>query len=401
MKNVLSIVKRDECCGCTACSQVCPQSIIEIKSDHEGFLVPNITEQTQCIECGLCLRVCPTLSTPNYKAPAIENSFVVHTKDFASAKRSASGGAFWTIAAYFIQSFHAVVFGASYTQDLRVCHTMVESLSDLCQLQNSKYVQSDLSGIYREVLAQLKIGRYVLFSGTPCQIDGLYRFLQNREYPTLFTMDIVCHGVPSPLFLQKHLESLPKVHGRGVSKVQFRSKNPLFKSTSKYVIKYTFGTSISFFLKYTDDFYFSRFIKGVAFRESCYQCPYARLERVSDFTIGDCDSSSEYPGFLPGLSKSILLCNTEKALTLWGHTLSSLFYHTKLDLEKESLRNSQLRTPFKRPMERDSFYTDYLSSPPKGITINRAFLKKSVKGALLTHLPSSLLSLVSLRRIFH
>lgn len=395
MKNILSIVQNKECCGCSSCSNSCPLSIIEMKPDDEGFLSPFISDLSACIECGHCIKVCPMSSAPKYYPRATATSYIAHTKDFESARHSASGGAFWGIASYFIREKQAIVFGAAYTTDLVVKHISVKSLSDLYKLQNSKYVQSDMGECYKEIEYYLKKGRTILFSGTPCQIDGLYRFLQGRKYENLYTVDIVCHGVPSPLFFQTHLQSISEALKRNVTSVQFRNKKPYKNSRSLFLLRFSISGGGQLFLNSSDEYYFRSFLRGVAFRESCYHCLYARQERIADFTLGDCDSAVvQRTHFLKGMSKSIVLCNSSKAYSLWSSELCKEFFFTPLDLDVEAHYNTQLSKPFARPAQRDDFYKKSL----KRLLKKRGLYFATIKGAMLLYLPDSIISfLVSIK----
>lgn len=197
---MITITKKQDCCGCTACSNVCSKNAIKMVADAEGFLYPKINADL-CNNCGLCEKVCPIINKVN-ETVTKQHGYVVQNKDSKVLKESTSGGAFTAIAEYVIKK-GGIVFGAAFDNDFRVIHTSAESVSDLRKFRNSKYVQSDPNDTFRQVRSILKTGRLVCYSGTPCQIEGLKSFLIN-DYENLITIDVVCHAAPSPLIWEKY-----------------------------------------------------------------------------------------------------------------------------------------------------------------------------------------------------
>lgn len=270
------------------------------------------------------------------------------------------GGGFSGIALYFLRKYNAVVFGACLDQNNIVKHTWIDSVDNLVLLQNSKYVQSDMGDSFQKVRDFLLKGRYVVFSGTPCQIAGLKHFLSFHKVgcsdERLITVDIICHGVPSAKLLDYDIRN--EFNGFKVMGIKFRKKTSIGKSKSRFALCLKTNHFFTSVLEPSTDLFYNSFLKGMSFRESCYNCLFAEANRIGDFTVGDCDSKAEYTSFHEYESCSTLLCNSSKAMSEWGNGLSSYFDFLMLDYEKEVECNGQLRSPFSRPKERDEIYLD-------------------------------------------
>ena len=216
---MIPITDKRNCCGCTACSQVCPKHCITMQMDSEGFKYPHV-DTSLCVECGLCEKVCPYLN--KYPIPIKKPaSFACKTKNDELREKSSSGGLFTVLAAKVIQE-GGVVFGAKFDAEWNVVHGYSETEEGLAAFRGSKYVQSDLGNCFTEVKNFLKSERQVLFTGTPCQVAGLNHFLQ-KKYDNLITVDFVCHCVPSPLVWKKYLEEL--CGDTTIKSVSFRDKS--------------------------------------------------------------------------------------------------------------------------------------------------------------------------------
>ena len=303
-------IKKNECTGCCACINICPKKAIDCVSDQEGFYVPAINDDL-CVNCGLCYEKCPAGGNAATLIP--EESYIVQLKDRKVSRASASGGAFIGIAKFFLSHSGDIVVGAAITDDLTVRHIAVSNIRDLKKLQNSKYVQSFIGDILGEVKRYLGSGKRVLFSGTPCQIAGLYSVLKDKEKENLVTIDLVCHGVPSPALLKRNINENSHTWQKNVVDYKFtvKPKNGDSRSSFYMMMMMMMGPPIVRLAR--KDLYLHLFMKGVDFRESCYNCKYANVKRIADFTIGDCDSQAFYPDFHPGDSNSILLLNTRTA----------------------------------------------------------------------------------------
>lgn len=360
----------DSCTGCGGCYNTCHKDAIEMTENKEGFLYPRVN--TNCIDCGLCLKVCPVndkkSKSQNTESEYKQKGYVVLTKDKANYKRTASGGVFTTIARAFISEYHnAYVVGAVWDKEkMRVVHLVSNKASDILRMSNSKYVQSDMGNTYQKVKALLKGGSKVLFSGTPCQIAAVKEITGNPL--NLITIDLICHGVPSPKFLNKQIKELNNKTDVSYDNVCFRWKNAVWKHGNFYLVlqKKTVGRKI---YSHASIPYYNLFMKNQTHRLSCYKCPFACLSREGDITIGDCDSSKLYPSFYPWYSKSSVLINTKEGESFWTR-YEHLFKQCRLDIIEEAKINRPLSMPEEMPTERLTIYTDVETLPYE------VFLKK-------------------------
>lgn len=332
------------CAGCSACMSACPKQCIIMRSDKEGFLYPEVDEQ-ECIECGMCTRICPWLHDIK---PNIEGYPIVyaakHKSDYIR-ESSTSGGAFSSIAEY-VLSLGGIIYGASFVRETqRVEHICVTNNSDLYRLRGSKYVQSYIGDVYTKIRVDLNEDKYVLFVGTPCQCDGLKSFLQ-KDYPKLYVVDILCHGVPSPLVLHDALLSC----GNDIIDIKFRDKGQGWRNSYKFQIK-------SKDMTITNETYLNLYFRGVLNRKSCYRCKYMSTNRVSDLTIGDYwNISNVQPSFEDKLGVSCLLVNCPKGDELLHKCLPQLEYcMTPLAPAVQGCMHKFN----KEPKLRESFWKDY------------------------------------------
>lgn len=344
------LLKEIECTGCSACSQKCPKNCIKMIPDLEGFSIP-VVDLTKCIQCGLCVDTCPENSFVEKRAN--KGAYIAVGKNNELTYLSASGGAFMMIAQYVVDGLGGVVFGCAFDADLHARHISVQSVDELKQLQGSKYVQSEIGNSYILCEKYLQEGKYALFSGTPCQIAGLANYL-GKVYERLITMDIVCHGVPSPALFERYIKELSTGRKGQVKAYRFRRRETKRKSAYISTVIYKKGMQ-----KIPQQYsaYYRLFLSGEVFRNSCYQCRYAEEKRVGDFTIGDCDSATEYSKIYETESASTLLLNSNKAIELWDRGIKHLFTTRDLDLNREAARNRQLQAPFQRPDGRSSIYS--------------------------------------------
>lgn len=339
------------CVGCGNCENKCPVGAVRLKEDEEGFLYP-VVENECCIQCGKCRIVCPMYQKhKNVQEPL--SSYMAISKEKAILCQAASGGMFGTFAKVFLETYsNSAVAGAAYDHH-RVEHKIIENKEDIHLLQNSKYVQSQLNDTFLLIENRLKNNENVLFSGTPCQVNALKIFLK-REYDNLYTIDIICHGVPSYAFLEADLSSY--FDTKTIQAVTFRAKNKT-KPTKSYFILSVMSDNKEKHVVSNRDPYFSLFMRGDSYRESCYCCEFAKTKRVGDITIGDCDSHGYYPDFYPGVSVSTVLINTQKGKSLY-EACSSLIEYCDLKLEREAAVNTQLSKPVERKAVRDTVYKE-------------------------------------------
>lgn len=270
-----------DCTGCQACVNACPKSAISMKADSLGFLYPQIDSQ-KCVSCGLCEKSCPILHKRKDSRQEPDAYAFISKSD---RKKSSSGGAFSMFARYILAN-GGVVFGAHIDENLKVFHTYVEKMDDLDLLRGSKYVQSYIGNSYKEAKSFLKQGRQVLFSGTPCQVAGLYAYLGDNNFDNLLiTLDLVCHGVPNQHTFDSYCKKLSSEHqdkGR-VCRFLFRKldswsliSSAKFDKEKKWRI-----------LEGAENLYMQMFFRGWTYRESCLSCPFASIHRPGTFTIAD------------------------------------------------------------------------------------------------------------------
>lgn len=324
--------KKQDCCGCNACAEICPKQCIEMRPDRKGFLYPKVDAKA-CIECGLCEHVCPFPAEESMlRRP--DKAIAAWSKDPSVQQLSSSGGAAYLLSRRTIEQ-GGVVYGCS-ADGLTVRHVRINSLADLPRLQGSKYVQSDTRGIFAQVRADLDAGLTVLFIGTPCQTAGQRRFIR-RNAERLYLVDLICHGVPSQKMLRDHLR--PIIKGHHVERMIFRSPGSLALRLFENCREFYCGDENA-------DIYYSAFEAGKTFRPSCYRCGYASAKRASDITVGD------FWGFkdretLPERARnglSVILPNTEKGDEL----LNSIALELNLmerTVDEAVNGNTQLRHP--------------------------------------------------------
>lgn len=331
--------EKKDCCACGACLNVCPKRAINMVEDACGFRYPQIDENL-CVRCGRCKQVCAFQNSKMENSPV--KVFAGVAKDESIRKISASGGIFAAIAKKTLEEGY-IVFGATLQTDFSVRHIGINSVEELSKLQGSKYTQSDIGRTYSEVKEHLKLGKKVLFSGTPCQIDGLYGYLEKNN-ENLVTVDIICHGVPSNKMFKDYIKSL----GQDVTNFVFRDKSigwgingSAFVSDKKKCI----WQSSSSYLYY--------FTKGWIYRENCYQCKYTCKHRPADITLGDYwGIEKQHPEYLgkggwdESKGISVIIANTTKG----GSLLNEVGVVLELKdstFEKAAAGNSQLVHPSK------------------------------------------------------
>ncbi len=348
--NILNI--GNECVGCRSCEQACPVNCISFGENEEGFIYP-VVDNNKCVNCGVCLKKCPSAVESKYNVPL--ETYGLKNKNQDRIMNSASGGASDVMAQYIIDN-GGVVFGCAYTENLKVKHIEVTEKEDLEKLQSSKYVQSDTLNCYSKVKEELETGKKVLFTGTPCQIDGLYSFLgNNRQHENLCTIDIICHGVPSPLLLEKYFSYMERKLKQPILKYNFRSKEKHGWGT-QYLLKTNTKTKTKML---SLDKYGKSFLHGDCYRECCYMCKYSCTNRVSDITIGDFWGVQKcHPEFFSSKGVSSVIVNTEKGQNLIRNIADKVEL-ISCTIDEVKIKQGNLISPTRRPEERESFYKNF------------------------------------------
>lgn len=275
---MIQIEQKSQCCGCAACVQCCPRQCILLEEDAEGFLYPKV-DASRCIDCGLCEKVCPVLHPGTPRAP--QACYAALHPDSRVRSASSSGGVFTALAASVLAS-GGVVFGARFASDWSVEHAYTETPDGLAAFRGSKYVQSRIGSAYSQAETFLKQGRRVLFTGTPCQISGLRRFLR-KDYDGLLTLDFICHGVPSPLVWRRYLQAVSPSDAASLCGVSFRDKA---SGWHRYQVTLCYDhATVS--RPFYEDAYMRGFLSDLYLRPSCYACAAKSCRSGSDLTVGD------------------------------------------------------------------------------------------------------------------
>ena len=342
---------KEECCGCTACENICPKQAITMIEDKEGFLYPQI-DDNKCIECGLCIEVCAF--NKNYdKSKLLESPEVygVKHKVFKERITSRSGGMFVAISDY-IFDVGGVVYGAGYADDLKVYHKRASNKGERVELKGSKYVQSDMEDVFSQVKEDLKAEKYVLFSGTPCQTAGLKSFIQKAKIDSsrLYLCDIVCHGAPSPAVYRDYLAFIANKYCSKVTGVDFRDKS------------FGWNTHVeSLYLesgkKITNKHYTNLFYQHITLRPACGSCHYTNFQRPSDITLADFWGVEKCnPDFNDNKGVSLVLINTKKGKELFREAENYVEYFKS---NTEECLQPNLQKPTKISYRRNEFWKDY------------------------------------------
>lgn len=354
---MITILDKHNCCGCSACVQVCPKRCINFDEDDKGFRYP-LVDKESCIECGLCTKVCPCINTNESVKPL--NVYAAKNPDDKIRKNSSSGGIFTMLAEVIIKE-KGVVFGACFDKKWNVVHDFTESIDGLRAFRGSKYIQSRIGETYKICKSFLKQGRLVLFSGTPCQIKGLKLFLR-RDYDNLITIDFICHGVPSPgvfrWYLQEKLDNyascnktkkklfkfqhvqrifpdevlMPK--GVNIKEIRFRDKKEGWKKYS-FVLDLELISSkgnknlVSLSSNVCENPFLKGFCCDLYLRPSCHQCPTRNFKSGSDITIGDFwGQEYMFPEFDNDSGVSSIIIKTQRGRDIFNN-LGPIFKDTK------------------------------------------------------------------------
>ncbi|MBT9776255.1 4Fe-4S dicluster domain-containing protein [Clostridium sp. MCC353] len=382
MENISRIKER--CVGCKSCEQSCPKHCISMVENKEGFWYPVVDEKS-CIGCKRCLKTCSAEKTDLHRNEP-QHVWAWRNKNDTDIMRSASGGAADSAAKAILQ-MGGVVYGAAYDYQLVVSHIEVRNDAEREKIQSSKYVQSDLKDSYSKVKRRLSEGKTVLFTGTPCQIAGLYAFL-GGDQPNLYTVDLICHGVPSPKFFKKYLEYKNKQAGDRVIYFNFRSKDKRGWGT-QYLLKIETETETKTKNLFIDP-YGKHFMDGDCYREICYQCPFANTSRVGDLTVGDFwGIAKSHPEFNSPKGVSSVFVNTEKGQQLF-EKMESFAEVKQATLEDGMVKQHNLVRPSDRPITRDVFYVG-IDEPE---FVDRIKVGLQLKARLKTMLPSKLIQTI-------
>lgn len=346
---MIQIKDKLDCCGCTACASVCAHNAITMQPDVLGFLYP-VVDKDKCIDCGLCEKVCAfndcydtSLNLPK------PDAYAARHKNMHEVATSRSGAAFIAISDYVLEN-GGVVYGVGYTDHFRVVHKRAITKAECNEFKGSKYVQSDLRGVFRQVKKDLKEGLIVLFSGTPCQTAGLNSYIGKSLRENLILVDIVCHGVPGPYLWRDYIAYLEKKQGSEICWVNFRDKEKFGWAAHCETFKFVKGKGR---MSFTYLFY-----QHIMFRPSCGKCYYTNTKRPSDITIADFWGWEKTD---PNINKddkgvSLVLVNTEKGRDLFDKVKGCM---TVIPAKLEDCMQLNLQHPSIIHPKRMSFERDY------------------------------------------
>lgn len=348
-------VSKDSCYGCSACKSVCPKQAIAMDSDDEGFRYPRI-DINKCINCGRCIGVCPAYCL---QGPSMPNSiFAVRSNNEDIRLSSSSGGVFSQIASY-VESCSGIIYGVSLDGSLLAKHTSAKEYHEWKKFKTSKYMQSDLGDCFSEIRRELKDNRLVFFTGTPCQVHGLKKYLADVDTGKLITCDIVCHGVPSPKVWTDYLKYIKKVYKKKVCDVNFRDKNIMGWHNSTITLR---DSKSNIILSETQDvnLYFKLFFSHYILRPSCYNCKYSNLFRVGDITIGDFwGIENHYSEFDDDKGVSLLMVNSDIGKDIWEKIKDKT---NSISVSSHQCLQPNLVEPAKLPNNRYDYWEVYKKS---------------------------------------
>lgn len=366
---MIKIEDKSKCCGCEACFNKCPKDAIKMVEDEEGFRYP-VIDKDKCINCGLCEKVCQYINQlDNIKT---ENEIYALTLKDIKKNLSTTVAFVYNVSKKFILD-GGIVYSAIYNENMEVVHTRISNLQDLEKIRGSKYVQSKINDSLKKIKEDLKDYK-VLFIGTPCQVAGLYKYIGN-ETEKLYTIDLICYGVPSPKLFKEYVKHIENKFNSKVTNINFRDKTySWYKPYTRISFK---DKSKKYFKKSNDDEWYQIFISHISTRKSCNNCLYTNMYRKSDITVGDFWGIENYKNDIDikdGVGK--LLINTLKGKELFFSVSDDYNYYP---MEYESAIRPNLKEPAKENINRKKFFdyynkNGYYKSYKKYVKVN--FYKK-------------------------
>lgn len=352
---------KTHCFGCEACVQVCGKAAITMEEDQDGFRYPLI-DAAKCVDCGMCRKVCPYDNMPQRHGKE-KYVFGGYSLDKDIRFESTSGGAFSEIVnAYCDENY--VIFGAE-ADGLEVFHSYITDKRELGRFRKSKYSQSKIGTAYKDAKRFLKEGKNILFSGTPCQIAGLKAYLGNIVQERLLTIEVVCEGVPSPLYVHKLDKHIEKKYGARIKTLDYRYTSKSCVAKGRWDFQQMSICTKKGKILYKDRWFnpfWSIWLKHLMSRPSCYECPFTNRERVADITLGDLWGVHIYCPELYGSNggASLVIGNTEKGKTVIAEATKNMFGH-ELKFEDALKYQGPMRKHIPYNPHREDFMTDLRS----------------------------------------
>lgn len=349
---------KKQCCGCRACEQICPKSCIKMIEDEEGYVYPTIDKE-KCIKCGLCKKICPMLGSKPIENQNHKKYYRLVAKNDETIEKSSSGGAFTTLVKAILNNNLGKkykIYGCTLGNDMIAKHISIDNYKLIDRFRKSKYVQSDLEQCYTQIRKELIEDEIVIFTGTPCQVAGLKKFLGNKTTENLYTIDLICHGVPSQKIFQSYIRELENNYNSKIVSFQFRERIKIGVRIDSLGVKVQFENDETLKQYSFQNLYMQGFFKGLYYRPCCETCPFSSTQRVSDFTIGDFWGIEKIHKELnPHKGISLCLVNSEKGKKIVKQ-LSNL-----VDLKEENLEiaienNRNLSKPSEFSKDRKEFF---------------------------------------------
>lgn len=349
----ITLCEKELCTGCLACYNVCPNGTITVVTNDEGFVYPEINHST-CLKCGKCQRACPVLR--DLKSVGEQSAYKGWAKDKDLVTMSSSGAVFSLLSSQVLNK-EGYVYGAAFDENLDLKHMYAHTENEMPKLRGSKYVQSFIGDTFKEIKKQLDGDKYVLFCGTPCQVAGLNSFLGKKEYSKLMTIDLVCHGVPSPKVFRSFKEWLEQKYNSRILSYGFRDKKWSWMRFNSIV---TFKNGTEYFGKWEEDPWMRGFLREYFLRPSCHQCKFANMNRQGDITLADYWSYYHKKGELKNRDTgcSLILMNTDKGRRAFESCKSQMHFYP-ITLEEARGCNQALNRCFPASPNRTEFWKDY------------------------------------------
>ena len=380
---VTLFTEKENCSGCGACMNACGQNAISMEEDEFGFRYPKI-DADLCIRCGACTKACGFQDPPAKAQP--QACYAAVAKEDALLERSSSGGVFAVLAQELLRR-GGVVYGAAMPLEngcFAPKHIRIADEKELYLLQGSKYVQSDTGTTFSQAKEDLKAGKQVLYSGTPCQIAGLLKYL-GKAYDNLLTVEVICHGVPSAKLFRDHVAALEEASGEKITEYAFRSKQKKQSMCTKMVFRDKNGAQRAQIQNGHQFSYMHYFLQGCTYRDSCYSCPFATSSRVADITLGDFwGFHQEYPQerrFVDRKGISCVLANTPRGWQTVENMQDRLAV-MDAEFEKIARHNQQLTTPSACPKERETILRCYRDEGYRAVD---GYFRRTCKKDILLH----------------
>lgn len=375
---MIQITDRQKCCGCGACATICPKRCVTMSKDDEGFLYP-IVNEAACTDCGLCEKACHELHPFAERKP--QKVYAAVNKNDHVRMNSSSGGIFYLLTEKVITE-GGVVFGARFDEQWQVVIDHAETMEDVRAFMGSKYVQARVETAYADARKFLQEGRKVLFSGTPCQIAGIHHFLR-KDYDNLLTVDIICHGAPSPKVWGRYLDEVVAAGRKAIKDVQFRNKRDGWKQFN-FTMSYNKNEqSVSLCSHHRNNHYMRAFLSDMILRPSCHDCQAKQGRSHSDITLADFwGIKSEMPEMDDDRGTSLVLVNTDKGQVAfdWSKAI-----HKETTIEEAIKHNPAYYLSAEAHSKREDFFAR-LDESNSIIKLINEFAKPTLKKRLRNHM---------------